>query len=414
VTRETFKTDYDPTTIHYVRGDLLNKLGRALNNAASNGFSGNGATIIGATSLGIPSGRSRWTSELHIKNWTSTALRRGEIVQLGTYGLDDALYEDDIDQMNPRLKGILPVGRVHQIAVLLEPCGASGGAARVQIDGICPALVNITHKSHRRAVATEGSHVLQSDMCGHAEIVWKPDATGEQWCIVRLGPPYSVQLIAKTQGSGIPAATYDSHGEVTPGAADVQVFAWDYSSDSAKYLRSDPNVAASAVVTLEANNYAPTAINVRRLILIASDDDFKWNVIAEFCEDGFPEDESTSSVELALSTSSQGITSQSCSTSLSTTSQGITSSSCSTSSSSLGITSSSCSSSLGITSSSSSCSSSLGVTSSSCSSSSLGITSSSCSSSSLGITSSSCSSSLGITSSSSPSSLLCSSSGGYY
>lgn len=288
--RETFRTDYDDRTPYAVQGSLLNQVGRSLNDGASFGRSSGSGTRRGAVSLSSGPDMPRWLSEIQVVNWTSSDLRRGDIVQLGEFGVgDDALVETDLEKFWPRLKGIKPTGRVHQIAVLLEPATKGGGSARCQIDGVCPARVNITELAHRRVVGVADSHVLQSGMCGHGEIMWRPNATGEQWCLVKLGTIQSVELLAKST-EVIPAATYSTSERVAPGTGTADVWTWDYDADESVPLNSDPNDDQSPAVQLEVNNYGPTNYEVAAgmLMLIQSCDDFRWKITVVFCEDGFP------------------------------------------------------------------------------------------------------------------------------
>lgn len=296
MSRETFKTNFPADAIVQFRGDFVNKMGRALNDASGHGRATGTRVLRGPVTLISGEPPPRWTNSDWIVNNSATALDAFKILQvgdeLGHMGLGQNDLQNTLDATHkmlpfayePCLIGNTPQGRVHQIAVLMTPA-AIGGAAECQVDGCCSAFVNVTSKAHRWAKAIAGSHVLQSAMCGHARIYWKPDATGEQLCRVILGMPQSVRLWGKTPSGGIGTATYHSATEVTPGSASCEVWSKDWSTGRWKGVYA--NGVSGTILTETVYNFAPEAVGGSKLIGLASDDDFLFHVIPDFCVDGF-------------------------------------------------------------------------------------------------------------------------------
>lgn len=295
MTRETFKTNYQATAEFSIRGDLLNKMGRGLNNAPGGGHTSGLNTRSGPVTMVSGELPPRWTNSDWIVNRSATNLDRFKILQvgdeLGHMGMGQNDIENTLDATlgiepfayEPCLVGNTPQGRVHQIAVLMTPA-IIGGAAECQVDGCCTALVNVTSKAHRWAKAIAGSHVLQSAMCGHARIYGRIDATGEKLCRVILGPPCSVLYWGKTT-TALTAATYHSATEVTPGSGTAEI--WEKNFTTGKYKAIYANGVSGAALTDTVWNFASEAVASGSLIGIASDDEFNLCNVVDFCVDGF-------------------------------------------------------------------------------------------------------------------------------
>lgn len=292
--RETFKTNFPADAEITFRGDLVNKMGRALNDASGQGRTTRTAVRRGPITLQSGMPRERWVASDLVRNASATALTRGKILQIGdelghmamgANDIADTLSADGLASVfyEPCFIGQAPQGRVHQIGVLMADAGI-GDVAECQMFGLCTALVNVTSKAHRWAKAIAGSHVLQSAMCGHARIYWKPGATGEQLCRVILGPPQSVLYWGKTT-TALSAATYHSATEVTPGSGTAEI--WEKNFSTGKYRAVYANGVSGDALTDTVWNFAAEAVDAGKLIALASDDEFNLCNVVDFCVDGF-------------------------------------------------------------------------------------------------------------------------------
>jgi hypothetical protein len=81
------------------------------------------------------------------------------------------------------------------------------GIEDAAINGIALALVTITSTSHRFARIADGEYVLESSYTGPVEILYAPDETGEQECLVMLRSANANTFgwVFKTPVGGIPA-----------------------------------------------------------------------------------------------------------------------------------------------------------------------------------------------------------------
>ena len=72
--------------------------------------------------------------------------------------------------------------------VLMEPISA-GKIGRGMLFGVTPAQVDIADEDHEFAEPVEdnAAGALQSCAAGTARILWKPDKTGLQWCLLHVG-----------------------------------------------------------------------------------------------------------------------------------------------------------------------------------------------------------------------------------
>ena len=294
MTKETFKTNFPADAVVQLRGDFVNKMGRALNDASGAGRTTGASVRRGPVTLQAGNVRERWVVSDLVKNLSAGARRRGEILQLGdTLGhmgmgpddISDTLGSDGLAPVfyEPCMIGKEPQGRVHQIGVLMGSA-AVGEVVECQLSGVCTALVNVTSKAHRFVKAVKESHVLQSAMCGHARFYWKPNATGEQLCRIVLGIPQSVFYWGKTTTSLSPAS-YNSATEVTPGTGTAELWEKDFATGKLKAIFADG--VSGAALTDTVLNLAPEAVDSGSLIGIASDDDFNLCNVVDFCVNGF-------------------------------------------------------------------------------------------------------------------------------
>jgi len=72
--------------------------------------------------------------------------------------------------------------------VLQEPIPA-GRIGRAMLFGVTPAQVDVVDKDHAFAEPVEdnAAGAIQSCAAGTARILWKPDKTGLQWCLLHVG-----------------------------------------------------------------------------------------------------------------------------------------------------------------------------------------------------------------------------------
>jgi hypothetical protein len=141
-----------------------------------------------------------------IKNDSGAARARFDILRF-TNGTGNVLFDPTASQLDqfhawPAFSGGEPSNFL-PFAVLQEPI-PSGEIGRALVSGITAVQVDIKEKGHRYAVpsVTTGSsgstgdydHLRSAD-CG-TPIVWRPDATGKQWCCVAMGP-YTDEFYAK-------------------------------------------------------------------------------------------------------------------------------------------------------------------------------------------------------------------------
>jgi hypothetical protein len=115
-----------------------------------------------------------------IKNSTGGARRQFEAVALDTeYQLTAKTRE------NIWIDGVAQTEPAMPIAILLEPVADGKWCNEGQLDGVCPALVNLTDVSHTQAYLPTDSFVLESCPAnGDVEIVQHTGETGEQVCTV--------------------------------------------------------------------------------------------------------------------------------------------------------------------------------------------------------------------------------------
>jgi hypothetical protein len=156
---------------------------------------------------GQPKLRPLLPGQVWIKNASGADRDRFNVLGLsngvGNVSFDPTASQLDQFQAWPVLSGGEPSDFL-PFAVLLEPV-PDGEIGRACISGVQCVKVNINEKGHRYAVpsVTNGSGgtssgdyaYLRSADCG-AQIVWRPDATGIQWCYVAVGA-YTDDFFAK-------------------------------------------------------------------------------------------------------------------------------------------------------------------------------------------------------------------------
>lgn len=166
---------------------------------------------LGRSDVGGPVVRR--TDSLKVKNNTGAARRRGEVITLGSLATSQvemgSVLLESVDTKRGERFGIYRYG---------TPDESFGEA---HISGIAFAIVDVASEDHRSArVPDDNTHVLQSCDYGPIEILFAPDATGEQDCLIRIRE--STLPIFKTPSGGIPARS-----STTCGSADCTPYTID-------------------------------------------------------------------------------------------------------------------------------------------------------------------------------------------
>lgn len=137
------------------------------------------AWAIDQLSNGVPNPtRPRATDIIKIQNTSGAARRTGEILKIQGKALD-AITAEHI-----WLLGIEPTADCY-FGILKKPV-ADDGIEQLQVSGVCLALVDIADVEHTKAKVAVGSYVLESSDSGPLEILYAPETTGEQTCVVRF------------------------------------------------------------------------------------------------------------------------------------------------------------------------------------------------------------------------------------
>lgn len=92
----------------------------------------------------------------------------------------------------------------YRYGIALETLPTSGHGA-VQISGVCMAKVSVTQTYHTHAFPFYTGSYMESSYAGVAEILSPISTTGEQECIVRLGPSHPPILVASVNSGGATA-----------------------------------------------------------------------------------------------------------------------------------------------------------------------------------------------------------------
>lgn len=117
------------------------------------------------------------TDKIKVKNDTSETRRLGEVLEI-----DNEILIDIVDPEHLWQLGIAPT-LTHPFGILRKHVKA-GQIEELQVSGVCKALVNMLDITHQYASVKCGVYVLESSVRGPVRILYQPDATGEQECIV--------------------------------------------------------------------------------------------------------------------------------------------------------------------------------------------------------------------------------------
>lgn len=121
--------------------------------------------------------RPRSTDLIKARNDSGADRRRGEILEISGKAITDLSDE------TTWLKGVEPSSGF--FGILKEPV-LDGSTVDLQVSGVCLALVTIVDMEDTHADAESGQYVLRSGTSGPLEILYAPEATGEQQCVVRF------------------------------------------------------------------------------------------------------------------------------------------------------------------------------------------------------------------------------------
>lgn len=130
--------------------------------------------------------RSRQTDLLKVLNNCGEDRRVGEIMEISGSALTTVTEE------HKWLKGVEPDSGY--FGILKEPV-EDQSVGTLQVSGCCMALVNISSLDHTRADLLSGNYVLQSGGTGPLDILYAPEATGEQECVVRFAVATDRKLV---------------------------------------------------------------------------------------------------------------------------------------------------------------------------------------------------------------------------
>jgi len=136
---------------------------------------------------GRPTQTFRQTGIVPVKN--NSGADRGRFAVLG---IDSPIFTPsevaDTFANQVALVGVTPSASSHsgKFALLLEPV-ADGEIGMGCVDGVCPAVVNVTDAAHEYADTNDGTTILASCRSGAAQILWRESGTGLKWAIVRIG-----------------------------------------------------------------------------------------------------------------------------------------------------------------------------------------------------------------------------------
>jgi len=144
---------------------------------------GNAYALSKLDSPGGPPTRPRATDIIKIQNTSGAARRTGEILKIEGKALDTITAE------HIWLIGVETTEDCY-FGILRKPV-ADDGIEQLQVSGACLALVDIADVEHTKAKVAVGSYVLESSDSGPLEILYAPETTGEQTCVVRFAGGHS-------------------------------------------------------------------------------------------------------------------------------------------------------------------------------------------------------------------------------
>lgn len=116
-----------------------------------------------------------------------------DVPRFGVLGIDGVIFtaDDNLLEFQARVAftGITPAEADHagKFVICLDPI-ADGKIGRAWVSGVCAAKVDIGSAAHKFADVLDGDNTqLRSTDSGSARILYREAATGEQWCVVRMG-----------------------------------------------------------------------------------------------------------------------------------------------------------------------------------------------------------------------------------
>lgn len=183
----------------------------------------------GAGEQGEPS-----TDVIKVRNDSGSARRLGEVLEVD----DTSTLLTDLRPQHLWFKGVTP--NANRAFGILRQITPSITIDKLQVSGVCKALVNFTHADHRAAYVQSGSYVLQSAFVGPAQIVHKAaSGTGEKECAILLTPksplPAIVQVndgaatagdLLESNADGLHPARIRQFGGTTGGTVSTVQDAW--------------------------------------------------------------------------------------------------------------------------------------------------------------------------------------------
>lgn len=120
------------------------------------------------------------TDKIKVQNDTGSDRRLGEVATI-----DNVLLLDSVDQEHLWQSAIV-TDPDKPFGIFRHPTPA-GIIDELQVSGVCKALITINDITHTHARPSNGNHVLTSDNWGPIRLLYWPQSTGEQECIVLFG-----------------------------------------------------------------------------------------------------------------------------------------------------------------------------------------------------------------------------------
>lgn len=155
-----------------------------------------------------------------VKNASGSSVRRREWISLSDLDSEMDGRHFQFEGQRHNLTALTQTEYGYRYGIALERL-PTNGYGRVQVAGVCIAKVNISDTGHRYALLPYTGSNLTSGIIGQIEILSPVTATGEQECVVRLGPapaPIVVAVIidSTTATAYAYAGSYGSTTRVVP------------------------------------------------------------------------------------------------------------------------------------------------------------------------------------------------------
>lgn len=146
--------------------------------------------------------RPRETDIIKLRNTSGASRRLGEVLKIEGKAITTVSDE------HIWLLGVEPTADCY-FGILKRPM-LDDEIDQVQVSGCCIALIDIQDVDHRRADIVAGEYVLPSSNSGPIEILYAPESTGEQTCVVRFagGPRERIVIL----DAALPAALNSKTG----------------------------------------------------------------------------------------------------------------------------------------------------------------------------------------------------------